>query len=81
MMTLEEIKAKIEQYCDDNKLNHHIDKHEQYSEYTFTTYRQEDVINLRDLIEDKGVVKENYECIGTDDIKREMKIFLTNSFS
>lgn len=80
MKTLEEVKEQLEQYCDDYRLGHQSVKKKEYTEYTFTTYKQEDVLNLRDLIEDKGVVKENYECIGTDNIKRELKVYLTNSF-
>lgn len=80
MNTLETVREKLEQYCDENRLGHQIVKRDNYDEYTFTTYRQEDVLNLRELIEDKGVVKENYECIGTDNIKRELKIYLTTSY-
>ena len=68
---------KIEKYCDENKLNFSEITHEKFYEFEFKTYNNQTINDFKDIIQDKGVVKEEYERIGTDDIKRTLKIYLT----
>lgn len=68
---------KIEEYCDKKKMNFSARTYTNYTEFEFNTYTNEDIQAFKDIIEDKGVVKEEYECVGTDDIKRSLKIYLT----
>ena len=68
---------KIEEYCDKKKMNFSARTYTNYTEFEFNTYTNEDIQAFKDMIEDKGVVKEEYERVGTDDIKRSLKIYLT----
>ena len=76
MSTIEEVKQNLEKYCDEHKMNHQITSHEKYDEYEFKTYRQEDIGNIRTLLEDKGTLREDYMCIGTEDIQRKLKVYI-----
>lgn len=66
---------KIEAYCDERKLNFSALKKEEYIEFNFENYTDEDVQNFKDIIGSEGIVKEEFECIGTNDIKKSLKIY------
>ena len=80
MNTLEQVKQNIDDYCDEKKLGHRIIIHNEYDEYIFTTYDGQNIQDLKNLIEDKGVVHENYDNIGDNNIRRELKVFITKTF-
>lgn len=66
----------IEQYCDEHKLDFTMIENDEYYDFVLYSYTNDMIEDFKNIIKDKGHVKEEYECVGTNDIQRRLRLFV-----